>query len=152
YPVAYSPDSRWIASGSWDGSVRLWDAATGEPVSPPLRVGSIVRALAFSPDGTWLVTGGDDDRLRIWDVATAQVRREVPGPRNSVRWLTVSPDAARIAAAGYGGEERGYVLNVTEVATGKEVFAGKGTAYAFSPDGRWLAGRTDDEKSLVLWD
>jgi WD40 repeat protein len=38
YPVAYSPDGRWITSGGWDGKVRLWDAATGEPASPRARV------------------------------------------------------------------------------------------------------------------
>ncbi len=58
YPVAYSPDGRWIASGSWDRTVRLWDAATGEPCATLPHPG-FVWELAFGPDGTWLVTGCD---------------------------------------------------------------------------------------------
>ena len=83
--MAFSPDGRWIASGSWDGTVRLWDAATGEPCATLPHPG-VVRDLAFGPDGTWLVTGGEqDDRLRIWDVATARVRKEIAVPAGASR-------------------------------------------------------------------
>src|SRR5262249_18483748 len=54
-PVAFSPDGRWIASGGWDGKVRLWDAATGEPFPASLPHQGHVYGLAFGPDGTWLV-------------------------------------------------------------------------------------------------
>src|SRR5438067_464145 len=98
YPVAYSPDGAWLASGGWDNTVRVWDARTGEP-GAVLRHANRVRALAFSPDNTWLVAGCDEnDRLNIWDFASGRCRKVVPGPGTTPAALAVSPDGARIAA------------------------------------------------------
>jgi WD40 repeat protein len=62
-----------LATASWDGTARLWDADTGLPVGPPLAHRGTVCALAFSPDGRRLATGGVDGTARCWTVPVAIV-------------------------------------------------------------------------------
>ena len=71
YAVAYSPDGREIVSGSWDNTLRRWDARTGQPLCEPMtgHKGS-VHAVAYSPDGREIVSGSYDC-TRMLERATA---------------------------------------------------------------------------------
>src|SRR5262249_17834784 len=79
YSVAFSPDGKSIATASFDGTARIWDAATGPPRGAPLRHERLVPgspdsvlSVAFAPDGRTVLTGGHDFAARLWDAATGR--------------------------------------------------------------------------------
>jgi WD40 repeat protein len=102
YWYTFSPDSKQLASGSWDGTPRIWDLASAGKDLRLIgghRIG--VYHQEFTPDGRTLITAGDDGMIRFWNLQNGQEMLERPGrpvglPDNSrwyYRWL-VPPDTA----------------------------------------------------------
>ena len=73
--MAIAPDGTWLASAGDDGTVRIWDPATGQQRAVLTGHTGAVTAVAIAPDGTWLASAGDDGTVRIWDPATGQPAR-----------------------------------------------------------------------------
>jgi WD40 repeat protein/tetratricopeptide (TPR) repeat protein len=175
----FSPDGRHVVTGTGDfaspgefyaplsdprrtGEARVWDVATGRPVTPPVRHAGAVQRAVFSPDGRRFLTvaaGGPDSRnvVQVWETATG---RPVSGPLvhpQGVFVVVFSPETSsgrtgRLLATGCidGG------VRLWDVAAGQAVrtlsgHSGAVSQVAFSEDGRRLVTASEDGTAR-LWD
>ncbi|VFM94970.1 MAG: WD40 repeat [Candidatus Kentron sp. G] len=149
--IRFSPDGRRLLSGSWDNTLKLWDAATGREMRAFRGHKGDVWSVALSPDGRQVLSGGDDHTLRLWDVATGRAVRTFRGHGGIVYSAAFSPDGRQALSGSWDD-----TLRLWNVATGRELRAFRGhergvLSAAFSPDGKQaLSGSAD--KTLRLWD
>ena len=161
--VAFSADGRTLASGSSDGTIRLWDItdpAHPRPLSQPLTgSGTAVNSVAISTDGHTLASGSSDGTIRLWDITDPARPRPLSQPLTGssapVNSVAISPDGHTLASGDDAGTVR--LWDITDPADPRPLsqpLTGDGTAVdsvAFSPDGHTLAsGGTDG--TVRLWD
>ena len=148
--LAYSPDGRKIFSGSFDATIRAWDAATGSQIVAWTEESSVF-SIALSPDGKRIAAATRAGTVEVRDAATGERIQSLRGHTGVLTRVAFSPDGSRIASAG-----RDNTIRIWNAADGTELdvlteHKASVTSLAFSPDGRLLASGGRD-KTIRLWD
>ena len=143
--VAWSPDGRRIVTGSYDATIRVWDAVTGEELLS-LEHGSQVESVVWSSDGG-RIAAGFGDGVRVWDAVTGEELLSLECGRGveSVVW---SPDGSCIVTSSDDG------VRVWDAVTGEELLSPEHRHWvrsvAWSPDASRIAAGSDD--GVRVWD
>ena len=148
--VAFSPDGKWLASGSSDMTVKVWDATTGEETRVLKGHTGAVRSIAFSADGNRLASVGSDKMVKVWDVMSGKEALTLKGHTDQVMSVAFSPDGKRLGSASVD-----QTVKVWDTTTGQEMLMLKGhtstvEGVTFSQDGNRLASASWD-RTIKVW-
>jgi WD40 repeat protein len=152
--VAFSPDSKTLASGDEAGGTKLWDVQSGTEVGMLPRQKDAVHSLAFSPDGQKLATGSNMT-LKLWEVKSGKERLNLHENAwfylySDTPYLAFSHDGRTLATWGFEG------ITLWDTTSGRKLisfFLGGEeivSSVAFTPDSRQLFSVCGDK--VILWD
>ncbi|HSH17601.1 MAG TPA: hypothetical protein VLD18_16285, partial [Verrucomicrobiae bacterium] len=159
--VRFSPDGTRIVTASADNTARIWDSATGRPLTEPIRHDDEVTSAVFSPDGGRVLTASIDSTARVWDAETGRPLTE-PWRHGGPLWTAAfSPDGSSVVTASADGTARlwesrpapvpvpVWFLDWSEARIGRRLATGvAGIGIPFAEQRRRrnaLAGRREDD-------
>jgi len=146
YSVCYSPNGKYLATGSADG-VKLWNVTTGEHVKKLAGQDDVV----YSSDGKYVASSSSSKVVNLSEVATGECIKRFEGHTDTIYSVAYSPDGKYIAS---GSKDK--TIKLWKVATGECVKTFEGhtdTVYsvAYSPDGKYVASASEDE-TINIWE
>jgi WD40 repeat protein/predicted Ser/Thr protein kinase len=149
YSVSFSPDGKFLASGSEDKTVKVWEVGSWREVATLRGHQDWVSSVSFSPDGKFLASGSGDKTVKVWEVGSW---REVATLRHGgyVKSVSFSPDGKFLASGSWD-----KTVKVWEVGSWREVATLRHVSWvssvSFSPDGKFLASGSGD-KTVKVWE
>ena len=134
--LAWTPDGRWIATGTRDGAVQVTEAASGKKVHR-FQAGRAAAGVAFAPDGKTLAVGQPGDGISTWDLGTGKRTHIMPlrGRASAPPLFAFTPDGQTVVAVGVGSFSE-WRLN------GGGAGMGSGLGASTGPSRAWMRSQT----------
>jgi len=151
FSLAFSPTSEWLAAGTGDKQIHLFDVSRNEVLRTMSGHIQIVKGLAFSSDGRILASGSLDKTAKLWDTSTGNEIRTLSGHIGGVTCVAFSPDGLTLASSSWDTSVIIWDVHSGNLLQKLSGHTDKVNAVAFSHDGRWLASASDDG-TVRLWD
>ena len=161
--VAFSPDLRYLASGSIDfkqseSAIKIWDLDTWKVKWAFNSHWRTVSCLEFSQDGKLLVSGSFDTTVNLWDMTTGELIKTFIGHTRPVTKVAMTKDSSTIVSCAFGNN-----IKIWDTGSGKmidegylEVGDAQLISFVLSPDGKFLItgfqGSPEDGAQLIIWD
>lgn len=155
YNLLFSPDGRYLFSGSRDYEVKLWDVKSGRWLRTFRGHKAGITALSLSRDGKILATGSYDEKAKLWDVEKGRLIWTSPSHRSYVSEIYFSPDGERfITMTGSDNTGDENEIRMWETASGKLLGAmpGKWRQSFFSPDWRYFVTVGKKKNTIELYE
>ena len=148
--VALSGDGERLASGSWDKTVKLWDARTGRLLHTLTGHENWVTSVALSGDGERLASGSNDKTVKLWDARTGRLLHTLAGHKDRVSSVALSGEGERLASGSYDD-----TVKLWDARTGKLIHSFEGhlnwvSSVCLSPDGKTIISGSADG-TIKFW-
>lgn len=137
--VAFSSDSRLLASTSHDLAMRIWRVDTGMCIQTLLHDTSLIHSVAFSNDSKLVASVADGTTVVVWDIHEGKLLQTLVGHSDQITAMAFSPDSAQIASASYD-----RTIRIWNIDAGREHFRagqlhGRVGSLVLSPDSKFVA-------------
>lgn len=149
--VCFSPNGKFILSGSDDGTIVLMKTSSGSIEHTFTILYNEIKSVFFSPDGNSIIAGGSKGIIKIWDVKSGKERRSFTGATGSITSLCFSPSAKYILSGSSDNTIILWDVSVGERIKTVKVHSGSVNSVAFSPDERFFCSGSDD-RSIIIWE
>ena len=162
YTFAFSSDGARLLSAGDEGTLKLWDVASGRLIRTFVGHANYVYSVVFSSDGSRIVSASKDKTIKLWDAATGSLLRttQLQSRAKELWHIALSPDGT-LALSGQSDSPSDGTMKLWDAATGRLLRSFPAEAYtgvfavAFSPDGRRAlssGGKLGSRAKVKLWD